>query len=347
MKRTLLALVAAAGAAAASAQSSSVTLFGVADVSVAYISTKDKVGDSKSVYGLANGGNSSSRLGFRGEEDLGNGLKAGFWLEGGLNVDDGGSGFKFDRRSTASVMGGFGEVRLGRDKTPSYQNLETFHAFGDTGMGAINGHNLISGSATGTPEGSNPKRVSNGVSYLLPKLGGVYGQVTYGFGEQAGSTSLSSTIGLRVGYANGPLNVAAAYGVVKGGTTADTVDYKNFNLGASYNFGVVTPMVLIASERGNDKRVDLYSFGVKAPVGPGELRAAFSLYKDKKMDNNDSKRFAIGYGYQLSKRTELYAAVARLSNDDKAARKLGSSLSPTPGVGNSLTGYEIGLRHNF
>ena len=94
MKRTLLALVAAAGAAAASAQSSSVTLFGVADVSVAYISTKDKVGDSKSVYGLANGGNSSSRLGFRGEEDLGGGLKAGFWLEGGINVDDGGTGFK-------------------------------------------------------------------------------------------------------------------------------------------------------------------------------------------------------------------------------------------------------------
>ena len=141
--------------------------------------------------------------------------------------------------------------------------------------------------------------------------------------------------------------MAEAYGVVKGGTAASTVDYKNFNLGASYDFGVVTPMVLIASERGNDKRVDLYSFGVKAPVGPGELRAAFSLYKDKKMDNNDSKRFAIGYGYQLSKRTELYAAVARLSNDDKAARKLGSSLSPTPGVGNSLTGYEIGLRHNF
>lgn len=95
-----------------------------ADVSVAYISTKDKVGDSKSVYGLANGGNSSSRLGFRGEEDLGGGLKAGFWLEGGINVDDGGTGFKFDRRST--VMGNFGEVRLGRDKTPpGYQNLET------------------------------------------------------------------------------------------------------------------------------------------------------------------------------------------------------------------------------
>ena len=347
MKRTLLALVAAAGAAAASAQSSSVTLFGVADVSVAYISTKDKVGDSKSVYGLANGGNSSSRLGFRGEEDLGGGLKAGFWLEGGINVDDGGTGFKFDRRSTVSVMGNFGEVRLGRDKTPGYQNLETFHAFGDTGMGGINGHNLISSSAAGTPEGSNPKRVSNSVSYLLPKLGGVYGQVTYGFGEQAGNNSLSSTVGLRVGYANGPLNVAGAYGTVKGGEVGNTVNYKHFNLGASYNFGVATPMVLIASERGNDKRVDLYSIGVKAPLGPGELRAAYTMYKDKKVSDADASRIAIGYGYRLSKRTELYAAFAHMTNDDNAKRKLGSSLSHDPGVGKNVTGYEFGVRHNF
>ena len=347
MKRTLLALVAAAGAAAASAQSSSVTLFGVADVSVAYISTKDKVGDSKSVYGLANGGNSSSRLGFRGEEDLGGGLKAGFWLEGGINVDDGGSGFKFDRRSTVSVMGNFGEVRLGRDKTPGYQNLETFHAFGDTGMGGINGHNLISSSAAGTPEGSNPKRVSNSVSYLLPKLGGVYGQITYGFGEQAGNNSLSSTVGLRVGYANGPLNVAGAYGTVKGGEVGNTVNYKHFNLGASYNFGVATPMVLIASERGNDKRVDLYSIGVKAPLGPGELRAAYTMYKDKKVSDADASRIAIGYGYRLSKRTELYAAFAHMTNDDNAKRKLGSSLSHDPGVGKNVTGYEFGVRHNF
>lgn len=347
MKRTLLALVAAAGAAAASAQSSSVTLFGVADVSVAYISTKDKVGDSKSVYGLANGGNSSSRLGFRGEEDLGGGLKAGFWLEGGINVDDGGTGFKFDRRSTVSVMGNFGEVRLGRDKTPGYQNLETFHAFGDTGMGGINGHNLISSSAAGTPEGSNPKRVSNSVSYLLPKLGGVYGQITYGFGEQAGNNSLSSTVGLRVGYANGPLNVAGAYGTVKGGEVGNTVNYKHFNLGASYNFGVATPMVLIASERGNDKRVDLYSIGVKVPLGPGELRAAYTMYKDKKVSDADASRIAIGYGYRLSKRTELYAAFAHMTNDDNAKRKLGSSLSHDPGVGKNVTGYEFGVRHNF
>ena len=344
MKTTLFALAALTATGGALAQSSSVTLFGVVDASVAHVSTKDG-----SVTGLANGGNASSRLGFRGVEDLGNGLKASFWLEGGINVDDGGSGFKFDRRSTIGLLGNFGEVRLGRDKTPTYQNLETFHAFGDSGMGAINGHNLISSSAAGTPEGSNPKRVSNSVSYLLPKMNGFYGQASYAFGEKAkgNSNSLSSSMGVRLGYGNGPLNVALGYGTTKGGTAADTINYKTFNLGASYNFGMLTPMVLIASERGNNQRVDLYSVGVKAPVGPGEVRAAVSWYKDKKRNERDSVRLALGYGYKLSKRTELYATVAHMSNDDNATRKLGTSLAHTVAAGKNATGYELGLRHNF
>lgn len=343
MKRQLLAFAALSVTTAAMAQNSSVSIFGVADVSVAHLSTS-----GKSVSGLANGGNSSSRLGFRGVEDLGGGLKAGFWLEGGLSVDDGTSaGFKFDRRSTVSLLGNFGEVRLGRDKTPAYQNLETFHAFGDTGMGAINGHSLVSGSATGTAEGSNPKRVSNSISYLLPKWGGVYGQLTHSFGEQAGNNSLASNTGARLGYAAGALNLAAAYGISRGGTGAAGVDYQTFNLGASYQLGAFTPMLLLASERGNNKRVDLYSMGVKMALGSGELRAAYTMYKDKKQSEADSQRLALGYGYKLSKRTEIYAAVAHMSNDNNAARKLGSSLSPTPNVGKNLTGYEIGLRHNF
>ena len=171
--------------------------------------------------------------------------------------------------------------------------------------------------------------------------------MTHSFGEQSGNSSLASNTGLRLGYANGPVNVAAAYEISRGGSPAAGVDYKTFNIGASYDFGVVTPMLLLASDRGNDKRVDLYSVGVKMPLGAGELRAAYTWYKDKKQSDADSQRLALGYGYKLSKRTEIYAAVARMSNDDKASRKLGSSLSPTPVVGKSLTGYEIGLRHNF
>ena len=130
MKKTLIAVAALTAAAGAFAQST-VTIFGVLDTSVAHISS----GGSK-VTGLSNGGLSSSRLGFRGTEDLGGGLAAGFWLEGGLAVDNGNSGgYGLERRSTVSLSSNtFGELRLGRDKVPAYLNIETFDPFGDTGF---------------------------------------------------------------------------------------------------------------------------------------------------------------------------------------------------------------------
>ena len=353
LPRTLVAAAALTAAFGAFAQSS-VTLFGVLDASVAHIST-----DNGSVTGLANGGLSSSRLGFRGVEDLGGGLAAGFWLEAGIGVDNGTSGgFSFDRRSTVSLSSNaLGELRLGRDKSPAYLNIETFDPFGDVGVGGIGGSNLVGSatSAAGTPEGSAPKRASNGINYLLPAtLGGFYGQVQYAFGEQLSdipNDSLRDAVALRLGYGAGPLNVAVGYGEVRGGTTAVGIDYESTNIGASYNFGVVKPMVVFATERGNGRRVDLLGIGATVPVGAGEIRAAFSTFKRKDIDDADSKKLALGYGYNLSKRTQLYATVARVDNDDRANRGLtvsSSSLaSPTIAAGRNVTGYEFGIRHSF
>jgi predicted porin len=352
MKHTLVALAALTAAAGAMAQSS-VTLFGVVDASVARVSSA-----GNDVTGLSSGGLSSSRLGFRGVEDLGGGLAAGFWLEGGLAVDNGtAAGFKFDRRSTVSLSSkDLGELRLGRDKSPAYLNVETFDPFGDSGVAGINGANLIgsASSAAGTAEGSAPKRFSNSVGYVLPKMGGFFGQVAYSFGEAASNIAndrKASGIAMRFGYGNGPLNVALGYGQSRGGTDAVGMDYKSTNLGASYNFGVVKPMVLFATEKGNNKHVDLFALGATMPLGQGELRASYAMFKDKKASNADSSKLALGYGYNLSKRTQLYASVARMSNDDNAKRSLAVSSSslvmPSVGNGANVTGYEFGVRHSF
>ncbi len=350
MKHTLVALAALTAAAGATAQSS-VTLFGVLDASVARVSA-----GGNAVTGLSSGGLSSSRLGFRGVEDLGGGLKAGFWLEGGLAADNGGSGFKFDRRSTVSLSGDFGEVRLGRDKSPAYLNVETFDPFGDIGVGGVNGANLLgsASSAVGTAEGSAPKRYSNSVGYLLPKLNGFYGQVAYSFGEKSSSIEndrMGSSVALRGGYSAGALNVALGYGQSRGGTDAVGVDYKSTNIGVSYDFKVVKPMVLFATEKSNGKRVDLFALGATAALGAGELRASYAMFKAKNAANADSSKLALGYGYNLSKRTQLYATVARMSNDDNAKRGLAvssSSLaSPSIANGANVTGYEFGIRHTF
>ena len=118
------------GIGTASAQSS-VTLFGIVDTSLSgyWNQARDVFGEpvTTSQTGLTNSAYNSSRLGFRGTEDLGGGLKASFWLEGGINSDDGtGTGsdgaFMFNRRSTVSLESAFGEVRLGRDYTPTYRS---------------------------------------------------------------------------------------------------------------------------------------------------------------------------------------------------------------------------------
>ena len=114
MKKSLIALAVLAASGAAMAQSS-VTLFGIVDTNVSYLDGVSNAAgtNTDSKYGIGTSGNATSRLGFRGVEDLGGGLKAGFHLEGEIFGDDGNaSGFNFQRRSTVSLAGGFGEVRL-------------------------------------------------------------------------------------------------------------------------------------------------------------------------------------------------------------------------------------------
>ena len=291
MKKTLVALAALAalaGAGTASAQST-VTLFGVLDASISRYANSGtsatvnpltgalvpgRPGISQTVLG--NSGYSSSRLGVRGTEDLGGGLAASFWLEAPLSNDDGstvGRPFNFSRRSTVSLSGNFGEIRLGRDYTPSYWNDATFDPFGNVGSGinVIVAASALSGVSYRNPNGTfgttytNPNyvRASNTVGYFLPPtLGGFYGQVMYGFDENVntgvvnlnGSTSSAAGryAGGRFGYGNGPLDIAVGYGqstltsfnqaipLVPGGTGFSPygAKVKIANLGSSYDFGV-------------------------------------------------------------------------------------------------------------
>lgn len=117
--------------ASPAAPSSSVTLFGVVGAAVRHV----KNGDSS----LASGGVNSSRLGVRGTEELGGGPSDGFWLEHGFNVDCGtqtDANRYRNRRSTVSLVSSLGEIRLGRDFTPTYTGHADYDPFGDNGVGA-------------------------------------------------------------------------------------------------------------------------------------------------------------------------------------------------------------------
>lgn len=371
MKKSLIALAVLASSGAAMAQSS-VTLFGIVDAAV----TRASGGGNGHVTGLSSGGIATSRLGFRGTEDLGGGLAASFWLEGALAVDNGNAnGFNFQRRSTVSLSGPFGEVRLGRDYTPMFWNITTFDPYGTRGVGQMLDINTA---------GTNPVRNSNSIGYFLPAtLGGFYGQVQYAFGEQnstAFNDKSGNSAGIRLGFANGPLNVAAAYGETKQlfsagpiaavPATATTAfrpavpgtfgsDLKQANIGASYDLGVVKPAFYYGSSklRANttgaaDTRLNTLMLAATAPLGAGELRASYARY-DVKNSSNDANKFAIGYGYNLSKRTQIYTTLARLKNKGNATYGIAGPggldglAAPLAQPGRSATGFDLGVKHSF
>ena len=349
----LAVLVASAGAMAQSA----VTIFGVVDVAMTRVS-----GDGAgSRIGLSSGSSAPSRLGFRGTEDLGGGLSAGFWLEGSLGVDTGtgtaGGALLFQRRSTVSLASNtLGELRLGRDFAPTWWNLAQLDPFGARGIGTTQAANNFGYSTTWN---------NNTIGYILPQtLGGFYGQLQYAFGEKSSTVpndKQGNFLGGRFGYQSGPLNVVGSYGQTKQAIGASDVapvtigrDLKVANIAATWDFGVVKPLLFYGTEKvdGNptgNNRLNSLLIGATAPIGAGELRATVARY-DLKDSANDFNKLALGYGYNLSKRTQVYGTVARLANKGAGTRSLSAdglaTLAPIRAGGNS-SGFEVGIRHSF
>jgi predicted porin len=347
MKKTLLALSLLAGFAGAASAQSSVTLFGVMDANLRQIDN-----NGTKVRQLGTDGLSSSRLGFRGTEDLGGGLKAGFWLEAALNPDDGGinsSGKFWHRRSTVSLEGPFGEVRLGRDYAPTYTGISDFDAFGDNGVGKItNLQSRLTGSGL-TATVNTTSRLDNEVQYFLPKnLGGVYGVVAVAAGE---GTVGNKYVGGRVGYLGQGLNVSLSYGETD--ATAAEDKYKIGTLGAAYDFGFMRLLGSYTAIKLVSREEELANLGVTVPVGPGLVRASVGVADlsggpagTNVGNDSDATLLAIGYVHNLSKRTALYGTYSQIDNKGAQAMAVGSTTPALPG-GKKSSGIEFGLRHSF
>ncbi|MFN3492877.1 MAG: porin [Hydrogenophaga sp.] len=336
MKKTLIALAAVAATGAAFAQSS-VTLFGIVDLNVRNVKQGGESLTSMSQDGIA-----SSRLGFRGVEDLGGGMKAGFWLEAGLNPDTGTpNGLQFQRRSTVSLMGGFGEIRLGRDYTPTFWNHTVYDPFGTNGVGSsVNTFSVLGSGAT------TLVRANNSIGYFLPNFGGFSGQFMYALKEAKTANTPNEYTGLRLTYAAGPLSVAVA--TATEGSSVETESFKRTNVGASYDFGVAKPMVQYTIGKFGSAEVKHLMVGVVAPVGPGNIKASYTRSDyNPAAGNGDANQIAVGYDYNLSKRTAVYGTYSRLTNKNGgSAFGLAPNAAAQTANGKS-TGIEFGVRHSF
>lgn len=335
MNKTTTTLAAAAllSLAGSAMAQSSVTVFGVIDLAAR------SVDNGATQYQLAGSGLNSSRLGFRGVEDLGGGLKANFWIEGALNADDGNAtGQTWQRRSTIGLQGGFGEVRLGRQKNPTGLTWEQLDVFGDTGMGASGRlHQLFSVPAGGGY--ATFSRSSNSISYDTPSGTGFFGTVFVAAGEGAFGNKYT---GGRVGYRAGDLFATVAYGETQ---VTGSVDAKLLTLGATYDlkavklFGMYSETDLGAADQKN------FLVGASVPVGAVTLRASYHQAEGGgTISNREAKQFTLGAQYDLSRRTALYTTYSKIDNTNTALTVAAGSALAT---GGGSSGYEFGIRHSF
>jgi predicted porin len=347
MKKSLLALaVLGAFAGVASAQSS-VTLSGTLDVGARY--TKN---DGQGRFlSMENSGLNSSQLVFSGKEDLGGGLYAGFVLNSQLtqSVGNAGLGGKFfNRRETVSLWGNFGEIRLGRDYTPTFWNNTIYDPFGTVGAGD-------SSNVLQMPTGTFV-RADNAIGYFLPSnIGGIYGQFMVA-ASQGAATNPGRYVGGRLGFAAGPFDIAAAYATQRLDLTPGAPSQKTANIGASYDLGVAKLMGYYdrdtLSYGAVDKKEDRFSLGVSVPFGQSQINAGYDYSKLKNSGvSTKISKFALGYVYNLSKRTAVYSTIASLSNSNGTTVGIGGNTggtaAPSPVAGGKSMAAEVGLRHFF
>ncbi len=379
MKKSLIA-IAALAATGAFAQSS-VTVYGVVDAGY----TRDSGGltpGARTVNRLDSGIASGSRLGFKGVEDLGGGLKANFVAETGFCADSnanagssagtpsgsangnpagfctGGNAF-MGRQATVGLSGGFGAVDLGRQYTPAFVVLTTIDPFATGTAGQIgNLFDSTGGYGAANSNTGNP-RMNNTFKYSTPSFSGFTGSLAYGFGEVNGSNSAGRAMGFNAEYSNGPVYVGLAYHSARNTVVGAGADQrKNVILGGTYDFGVakahfaygttkndIAQGVVLGGTAFSQNNGDGRNvmLGVSVPVGAGNIKASYIRHDDKGVNNFDASQIGVGYFYSLSKRTTLYTAYAKISNKNGGFYTVGNA--GNGGIGNSA--FNLGVRHTF
>jgi len=344
-QKTLPAICAALLASPALAQSS-VTIYGKVDFGLVV----DKGSPSGKAVRLGSGVAATSRLGFKGIEDLGNGYKAFFQLETGYCGDSAagapnfcsGSNNFMGRQSHGDLTGPFGSISAGRQYTLGFTTFWTADPFGTGLAGRLNNTNgkdyIVDPSGT---------RINNSVIYTTPVLAGVTVSGEIGLGEQPGNWRSSRELGAALNYAVGPAFASLTWysqNTAQGDHPAD----QNVQFGATYDFGIVKLHGLAQKVKGSPvgaPRIDVMNLmvGATVPIGPGSLLASIVRHDDRASADRDARQFGVGYLYPLSRRTSIYTAFAHIVNRNGAGYFVGNGTET--GTGNS--GFDLGVLTSF
>ncbi|MDI1350878.1 porin [Aquabacterium sp.] len=343
-----IALVAASAAQAQStvqsAATSSVTLYGIIDMFVQY-----GKGDGTQLA-VQSGGVSGSRLGFKGSEDLGGGLKAQFQLESGILTDTGAqanaSSF-FTRQSWVGLSSStWGSLSAGRQTIPQYDILDAFDTFG-TGVGSSASSSIV----------STTSRANNSVKYSSPNLGGFSGVALVGMGETAPTATNSgdnaNVYALGGTYTGGPFSAGLALNMFKRGTNAQ-VDARYVLATASYDFGVAKLSGAVQKVRnlsGTDS-VDRTEamLGVNVPVTErNTVSAAVGQVTTSHQSSLNARQWTLGATHVMSKRTSFYGVLSHIGNGAATSytTTAANGLGPITSAGKDVSSLQVGVRHAF
>ena len=336
MQVKLLAAVVFASLPLAASAQSSVTVYGVMDAAIAHEDTGAPSGSRN----VVNSGNqSSSRLGFKGTEDLGSGLKAMFNIEAGVALDTGASDAAlFGRRAVVGLSGAFGSLTLGREYSPVADVAKETDIFGQ----GFYGSNLNAFTA-----GRLTRRLSNSVNYRTNTMGGFKAGLAYSAGEA--STGPSGTLmGVMADYNNAGLYVGAGYHKLERLATGDD---KELIVGAGYKFGdiEVKGNYMEADPTGANNKFEQINLGAAYSMAAHKF---FANYQTDKLETGAKAHgLAVAYSYSLSKRTNVYASYSTLRNNATGLFGMNSSSTnvtpPATAPGADPKALVLGVRHTF
>ena len=354
MKKTLVALAVLGSFAGVASAATSVTLYGTVDAGYEGWSYGKDLSTRNNTFVQGGTSEANSKIGVKGQEDLGNGLAATFQLEGDVNADVG-SADLFNRESTVGLKGAFGEVKVGKSKSQMELALG----------GVVPGRRVADVDLYSVAA----KRHSNGLFYSYDNAGFSFGaDVTTKGGalgnDNEGEKGQKVGWGVRAGYAgnvggNVTLLARAAYqrdGVVlpndkqqyeAGGLLAAVVPYSNnaLTVGVAYAQGRGDAADLLSAKAGTKRiyadKARTWSGVIASTFGPND--SAYVKYQQRKGKLEDGSVayngnvWAIGYEHALSKRTSVYADVAYATIKDTGGEKNKGT----------ATGYSVGLSHSF
>lgn len=337
MQRKILAAALFAILPVAAQAQTNVQMYGIMDAAVSRQDTGTP--GQKGTWVVNSGNQSSSRLGFRGTEDLGDGLKAMFNIEAGVALDNGAADSSlFGRRSVVGLEGAFGLVTVGREYSP----IAAVAAMSD-----IFGQGFYGSNLSAFTSGRLTRRLSNSVNYKSSAWNGLRAYLAYSAGEAATGPS-GNLHGVALEYTLGNLGLSAGYHTLK---RLGTGNDKEAGFGASYKLDAFEFKggYLSADQVGPNNKFEQYNLGASYTMAANKF---FFNYQNNKVENGaKGKAYAVAYSYSLSKRTNVYASYATLDNNNLAVFGLNSSSVAVAPAATALGGdpkaLSLGLRHSF